>query len=63
MTSRLRTLLLILDGLALVGVVVFSVLAALEPDVDAYVIGQIVSALIVLATVFLLRRTRHHTEP
>ena len=63
MTSRLRTILLILDGLALVGVVVFSVLAALEPDVDAYVIGQIVSALIVLATVFLLRRTRHHTEP
>lgn len=63
MTSRLRTLLLILDGLALVGVVVFSVLAALEPDVDAYVIGQIASALIVLATVFLLRRTRHHTEP
>jgi len=63
MTSRLRTILLILDGLALVGVVVFSVVAALEPDVDAYVIGQIVSALIVLATVFLLRRTRHHAEP
>lgn len=63
MTSRLRTLLLILDGLALVGVVVFSVLAALEPDVDAYVIGQIASALIVLATVFLLRRTRRRPEP
>ena len=60
MTSRLRTLLLILDGLALVGVVVFSVLAALEPDVDAYVIGQIASALVVLVTVFLLRRLRPH---
>ena len=47
-------------GLALVGVVAFSVLAALEPDVDAYVIGQIASALVVLVTVFLLRRLRPH---
>lgn len=60
MSIRLRTVLLILDGLALVGVVAFSVLAALEPDVDAYVIGQIASALVVLVTVFLLRRLRPH---
>lgn len=60
MSIRLRTVLLILDGLALVGVVAFSVLAALEPDVDAYVIGQIASALVVLVTVFLLRRLRRH---
>lgn len=59
MSSRLRTLLLIIDGLALVGVVAFSVLAALEPEVEAYIIGQIVSALIVLGCVFALRRVRN----
>lgn len=59
MSSRLRTLLLIIDGLALVGVVAFSVLAALEPEVEAYIIGQIVSALIVLGCVFALRRARN----
>lgn len=63
MSIRLRTVLLILDGLALVGVVAFSVLAALEPDVDAYVIGQIASALVVLVTVFLLRRLRALIAP
>lgn len=59
MSTKLRTLLLIVDGLALVGVVAFSVLAALEPEVDAYVIGQIVSAVIVLGSVLLLRRMRN----
>lgn len=59
MSSGLRTLLLIIDGLALVGVVAFSVLAALEPEVEAYIIGQIVSALIVLGCVFALRRARN----
>ncbi|NLE51433.1 MAG: hypothetical protein GX613_08515 [Chloroflexi bacterium] len=59
MSTRFRTLLLIIDGLALVGVVAFSVLAALEPDVDAYLIGQVVSAAIVLGSVFLLRKMRN----
>lgn len=59
MSSRLRTLLLVIDGLALVGVVAFSVLAALEPDVEAYVIGQIVSAVVVLGCAFALRRVRN----
>ncbi len=59
MFTRFRTLLLIIDGLALVGVVAFSVLAALEPDVDAYLIGQVVSAAIVLGSVFLLRKMRN----
>lgn len=59
MSARLRTLLLIIDGLALVGVVAFSVLAALEPDTEAYVIGQIVSAVVVLGCVFALRRVRN----
>lgn len=58
MSARLRTLLLVADGLALIGVVAFSVLAALEPDVDAYVVAQIASAAIVLASVILLRRLR-----
>ncbi|HMM29806.1 MAG: hypothetical protein AAGU78_07355 [Chloroflexota bacterium] len=58
MSARLRTLLLVADGLALIGVVAFSVLAALEPDVDAYVVAQIASAAIVLASVLLLRRLR-----
>ena len=59
MSTRFRTLLWIIDGLALVGVVAFSVLAALEPDVDAYLIGQVVSAAIVLGSVFLLRKMRN----
>ncbi|MCC6799358.1 MAG: hypothetical protein IT325_04535 [Anaerolineae bacterium] len=58
MSTRLRTLLLIIDGAALIGVAAFSVLAALEPDVDAYVVAQIASAAIVLASVILLRRLR-----
>jgi len=37
------------------------VLGALEPEVPAYIAGQIVSALIVLGSVFLLRYLRNHT--
>lgn len=58
MSARLRVLLLIVDGLALAGLVVFSVLAALKPDVDAYVVAQIASAVIVLVSVILLRHLR-----
>jgi len=52
-----RTLLLLIDGLGLLGVVVFSVLAALEPDQDRYTVMQIVSAALVLGTVLLLRQS------
>lgn len=54
--NRMRTLLLALDGLALVGLVAFSVLAALNRDVAAYVIGQIACAVVVLVSALLLRR-------
>lgn len=55
--NRIRTLLLLLDGAALVGILVFSVLAMLDPRGSRpYVIGQIVSIVIVLGCVLLLRR-------
>jgi hypothetical protein len=56
-----RTVLLMVDGLGLIGVVTFSVLAALEPDQHWYVAGQIVSAVLVLGTVLLLRRINHRS--
>ena len=52
----MRTTLLALDGLALVGIVAFSALAALERDQSVYVIGQIICAVIVLASVLVLNR-------
>jgi hypothetical protein len=52
----MRTLLLVVDGLALVGVVAFSVLAALERDQSAYVVGQIVCAVLILGSTLLLHR-------
>ncbi len=58
MNPTLRNLLLVIDGLALIGLVAFSVLAALNPDDPAYVIAQIVSAAIVLISALLLRRAR-----
>ncbi|MBI5960141.1 MAG: hypothetical protein HY866_15480 [Chloroflexi bacterium] len=54
--NRTRMFLLIIDGAAVIGVVVFSVLAALERDNSLYVVGQIVGALIILGCVLLLRR-------
>lgn len=56
MPRNARLLLLVVDGLALVGVIAFSVLAALEPDATGYVIAQIVCAAIVLGSVLLLRQ-------
>jgi hypothetical protein len=68
----LRLALWVIDGLGLIGVIAFSVLAALEPDTSGYVVGQIVSAVFVLGSVLLLRlshqpsshesqeRSRHH---
>jgi len=49
---------LVIDALALLGVVVFSVLSALEPGEPGYVIGQIVSAGLILVSVILWRRSR-----
>jgi hypothetical protein len=58
MISRGRVIWLVIDALALLGVVVFSVLSALEPDEPGYVIGQIVSAGLILVSVILWRRSR-----
>jgi hypothetical protein len=52
-----RMALWIIDGLGLIGAIVFSVLAALKPDTSAYVVGQIVSAVLVLGSVLLSRLT------
>ena len=57
-----RLALWIVDGLGLIGVLVFSVLAALEPHTSAYVVGQIVSAALVLGVVLLLRLTNQHSS-
>jgi len=54
-----RTLLLIADGLALVGVIAFSTLAALERDESSYVIGQIVCAVIILVSTVLLHQSEN----
>lgn len=61
MTPWARTLLLIIDALALVGVIAFSVLAALNRDNSGYVIGQIVCAALILGSVYLLRNA--HKRP
>jgi hypothetical protein len=58
-----RSLLLLIDGLGLLGVVVFSVLSALEPDQDAYTVAQIISAALVLGTVLLLRQINRRPQP
>jgi hypothetical protein len=55
--SSIRLILLFIDGLALVGVVAFSVLATLHPHARGYVAGQVVCALLILASVILLRRS------
>ena len=56
----MRTLLLAVDGASLVGVIAFSVLAALNRDNSAYVIGQIVCAALILGSALLLRN--HHPK-
>jgi len=56
----MRTLLLIVDGAALVGVIAFSVLAALNRDNSAYVAGQIVCAALILVSVLLLHNQPKH---
>jgi hypothetical protein len=52
-----------LDGIGLIGVIAFSVLAALEPDTTAYVVGQILSAALVLGSVVLLRMINRRSSP
>ncbi len=56
LSPAMRALLLIADGLALLGVIAFSVLAALERHESGYVIGQIVCAVIILVSTLLLHR-------
>jgi hypothetical protein len=62
MTHKTRTLLLIVDGIGLVGVVAFSALSALHPGTQLYVIGQVVSVVLVLGSVLLLRRLSNNTQ-
>lgn len=57
LSPAMRTLLLIVDAVALVGVIAFSVLAALERDESGYVIGQIVCAVIILVSTLWLHRS------
>jgi hypothetical protein len=52
----------VVDGIGQVGVIVFSALSALNPDTQAYVIGQIVSVVLVLGSVLLLRRLPNNTQ-
>jgi hypothetical protein len=59
--NGVRTLLLVVDAVALVGVVAFSVLAALGHNATPYVIGQIACAALILVSVVLLRRMGDHT--
>lgn len=56
MESKTRTLYLVIDGLALIGVLAFSVLAALYPDSLSFVILQILCAGLILGSVILLRQ-------
>jgi hypothetical protein len=58
-----RVALLVLDGIGLVGVVAFTVLAALEPDDSRYLIGQIASVVVVLAAAVLLRYVGNAVGP
>jgi hypothetical protein len=58
----LRTALLIVDALGLVGVIAFTVLAAIHPDTSVFLVGQIASAGIVLLSALWLRRLRNNTH-
>ena len=58
-----RIALWIVDGVGLIGVIAFSVLAALEPDTTLYVVGQIVSAALILGSVVLLRVVNRRLSP
>jgi hypothetical protein len=51
-----RNILLLIDGLALIGVIAFSVLSALNRDNSAYTLGQIICVVLILGSVYLLRR-------
>ena len=60
MSPRVRGFLLAMDGIALIGLVVFSVSAALNRDNSLYLAGQIVCAVFVLGIAFALRRSTSH---
>jgi threonine/homoserine/homoserine lactone efflux protein len=56
MSSRVRLLMLVLDGVALIGLLIFSVAAALNRDNNLYLAGQILCAAWVLWAAFVLRQ-------
>ncbi len=55
-SPQMRALLLAVDVLALVGVVAFSVLAALDSGKTGYIAGQIVCIALILGSTLLLNR-------
>ncbi len=57
-----RSALLVVDGLAVIGVIAFSVLGALHPHDSVYVAGQIVCAALILATVYALHRAKKNAR-
>lgn len=63
LTPRQRALLLVVDGIGLVGVIAFTVLAALDRDSRVYLVGQIVSAAVVLGAALLLRSAGDTSDP
>jgi hypothetical protein len=52
--SRTRTSILIIDGLSLLGLIVFSVLSAVHPHTRGYIFGQIGCIMVVLGSVLVL---------
>jgi hypothetical protein len=58
MNQKWRAMWWVVDALALVGLVIFSVLGSLDLGNQFYIIGQIVCAVVVLLSVVLLRRTK-----
>ncbi len=64
-SPKARLVMLVLDGIALIGLVIFSVGAALNRDNNIYLAGQIVCIVWVLVAVLLLWQTNgqnHTTE-
>jgi hypothetical protein len=56
--QRKALMLLVIDGLGLCGAIAFSVLYALQPDQEIFLIGQIVSVVILLITAIVIQQQR-----
>jgi hypothetical protein len=60
--QRKVLVLLVIDGLGLCGAVVFSVLYALQPDKAIFLIGQIISVVIILITAIVIQQQRQNSS-